>query len=775
MGAGPRYVPGAVLWHPIEDSNMSLVERIDDDTQSSISRSQFDTGRVFRHHPLVFFIVPLAAIALGVIHFFKAPPTYESSVDILFEPKQATVLSAESYLESNSAAETAIATHIYSLTSPIIVRRALDTLRWPTDTSTLEEVVECLSVELVVDESNVVSLRSRSASPGECQALLDAIVECYSEFLGDVNEDVGKETTDLISQAKDDLMDQLRVHEKRYQSFRQNAPIIWQDGKGVNTHHERQLMVEETRAQLAIQQTELKSRIERMSETLARPNGKRHLYFEALAQADLTRDRSGVAADQVVDRENARVLADELRHVVAEEARLADEFGSGHPDVRAVRVRLKNLRSELASTEIRLSEFTASEEKIDDYVNVYVNRVIDEYRDVTRQIRELDAMFDDEQKLATTLQGYVSQDEALRSDIERTQRLFDAVVARLEEINIVRDQGGDRMHVMAPPGIGTQIAPTLFRSLSLAGAIGVVVAFALAYVLEIFEGAFRSLNEIRDVLGVAVVGVVPRLRTKALPVKRGCESLSPLVVTAHSRVSNASEAVRAVRTSMFFSGMSNEDRVIQVTSPLPGDGKSTLASNLAVAIAQTEKRVLLIDADFRKPTIHSLFGREKYTAVGLAELVRGEADLTDEDVSTDIRNLFVLSCGDRPENPSELLTGPNFVATLEMLRARFDYVILDTPPILVVTDPIAIAARVDAVLMVLRLRRGSRAAACRAREMLKEIDANLIGVVVNAVEPNANFSYGGNYGYGYGYGYGSYGAEQYREANENSPQLLLKK
>ena len=728
---------------------------------------------MIRRHPRVLFLCVLVSTALAVLYYLETPPVYESFVDILIESKQAPVFTTESMMDRQIAKQKHIATHTYSLTSPLIVKRALEGTGPLASFSEADDpvaaVIDNLSIEVVEDESDVVSLKCRSGSQQECLEILTQIVASYRDFLGETSESIGKETADLIGDARDGLLDDIRELETEYRGFQQAAPIVWKDGKGVNTHHERQLQIENARSELAIERAKIKSQLDGALETLSRPNGRKVVFFEAMQElSELDRSNYyGGSPGQVVDRETARVLSEQLFALEGQEAQLTEEFGSGHPDLQAIRRRIRNLKSSLTNVDSSLSATSVADspDKINEYVTVYVQMLDDKLTNINRQMSELGEILEREQELANAMQAFVSQDESLQKDLQRTQDLFDAVVARLDEINIVRDHGGDRMRVMAEPKLGEQVSPSLLKAVALASVLSILSGFGFAFLLDSTEASFRRPDEVREVLQRPIVGMIPQLASKGLSIHEGYESLDPILVTAHRTGSNASEAFRAVRTSLFFSTQGDRHKVIQVTSPLPSDGKSTLAANLAITVAQAGKRVLLIDADFRRPSLHSLFGRPKHSEYGFAEVVVGEADPADEDLVTEIDNLFVMTCGVRPTNPSELLTSPEFESTLEMLRGRYDFVILDSPPLLAVTDPAAIAARVDGVLMALRVRRGSRVSAIRANEVLKDVGANLLGVIVNAVDKKSTFSgykNGKKYGYGYGYGY-QYSSEEYRE------------
>jgi capsular exopolysaccharide synthesis family protein len=257
-----------------------------------------------------------------------------------------------------------------------------------------------------------------------------------------------------------------------------------------------------------------------------------------------------------------------------------------------------------------------------------------------------------------------------------------------------------------------------------------------------------------------VVGYIPRLSPQEETLRQieaGTAQLDPLLFSYYQTKSMESEAYRGVRTALYFSTQGEGHKVIQVTSPNPGDGKSTLAANLAVSIAQSGKRTLLIDGDLRKPRVHKVFGIP--AEVGLASVIVGEAEPGDAVQESAVPNLFLLPSGPIPPNPAELLTSQRFKELLALLREQYDFVIVDTPPLLAVTDPSVVAAQVDGVLLTIRRTKNDRPPAERARSILSTLGVNVIGVVINGADKRND---SGGYGYGYGYGYGK--SHYYEEA-----------
>jgi capsular exopolysaccharide synthesis family protein len=225
--------------------------------------------------------------------------------------------------------------------------------------------------------------------------------------------------------------------------------------------------------------------------------------------------------------------------------------------------------------------------------------------------------------------------------------------------------------------------------------------------------------------------------------------------------SPASEAYRSLRTSVLLSTSGRPPRVILVTSGHPGEGKTTTVVNLSVALTQLNARVLTIDSDMRRPRLGTLLKLPANPA-GLSTLLTGQFTLHDVVVPTQVPNLFAIPCGPIPPNPSELLASPSMQRLLKEAAQEFDYVVLDSPPVLHVTDARILAPEVEAVILVAHGGVTPSEAVKHARNHLQQANSNLIGLVLNNVDFNsAGYDYyyryyRRGYGYGrYGYGYGS--------------------
>lgn len=214
------------------------------------------------------------------------------------------------------------------------------------------------------------------------------------------------------------------------------------------------------------------------------------------------------------------------------------------------------------------------------------------------------------------------------------------------------------------------------------------------------------------------------------------------IITINKPKSPISEAYRTLRTNIQFSSIDSKPKTLLITSSSPQEGKTTTAVNLAVSIAQEGKKTVLLDCDLRKPKIHTIF-KISNEAEGLSSILIDEIKTEQGIKETEVPNLYVLSSGKTPSNPSELLSSQRMQQFMEYLKQSFDYIVIDSPPIIAVTDAQIISKYTDACILIVAAGESDRNAVMRAKELLCNVNANLIGVVLNKID----ISRGGYYKY----------------------------
>jgi capsular exopolysaccharide synthesis family protein len=356
--------------------------------------------------------------------------------------------------------------------------------------------------------------------------------------------------------------------------------------------------------------------------------------------------------------------------------------------------------------------------------------------------------YEEQRKQALALNEQLAQYTILQSDWDQTKKLCDILDDRIKELNVTEDAGALNISILevARPA-DKPSAPQKARYLAIALVMGLMLGGGLALLRDWMDQRLRSAEEIAAVLGLPVLGIVPSMSKRVDIVARGQR------VHVDSDSSEA-EAYRTIRTAVFFGAPKNEARKIVVTSPAAGDGKTTLVSNLAIAMAQAGQKTLIVDADFRKPMQQKIF-KLNHKEAGLSNIIAGFMTSEEGIQHSGIEGLDLLLCGSDVPNPSEMLNSDRFAELLEILADKYDRVIVDSPPVMPVTDAQIIAAVCDVTLLVLRAEKSTRNVSRQARDGLLSVGARVLGAVVNDVKKKGRYGYYSGYGYyhsNYGYG-----------------------
>ena len=290
------------------------------------------------------------------------------------------------------------------------------------------------------------------------------------------------------------------------------------------------------------------------------------------------------------------------------------------------------------------------------------------------------------------------------------------------------------------------VSPNTMKNTAMGLAIGLMAALGIIFLLEMLDQTFKKADDLERRAGFPVLASIPvfkgevrdDLTPRARRRKKKSERPSTLamsqnLIAHHDPKAPASEAYRALRTNLHYAGIDREIRSLVVTSPTAADGKTTTAANLAISMAQNGKRVLLVDADLRKPKIHRYFGITNGT--GLTHLLVQDAALSDAVVpAPGIGHLFLVTSGSTPPNPSELISSERMRRLIQEMAAQYDLVILDTPPAAQVTDSVQLAGETDGTLMVVSAGETHIDRTLQAVKALKAVNAKLLGEVLVKTE-----------------------------------------
>ncbi|GJF14873.1 chromosome partitioning protein [Mycolicibacterium cyprinidarum] len=367
--------------------------------------------------------------------------------------------------------------------------------------------------------------------------------------------------------------------------------------------------------------------------------------------------------------------------------------------------------------------------------------------------RELQANVTASAKLDTVLINVaVLDDSPVRArDIANT--LSDEFVAMVRELETPENGASADARVVVEQRASIPLHPVVpktARNIGIGFVLGVAAGFGIAVLRDLLDNTVKDRETIEQITGAGIVG--------SIPLDKGRRQQPAISFDTDN--SSIAEAFRKIRTNLQFLSVDNPPRIIVVTSSMPSEGKSTTAINIALALAEAEHNVVLVDGDMRRPTLHKYL--DLVGPVGFSTVLSGGASLTDALQKTRFPGLTVLTSGAVPPNPSELLGSQSARKLLIELRAQFDYVIVDSTPLLAVTDAAILGAGADGVLVMARFGQTKREQLTHAVEHLANVGAPLLGAVFTLTPTRGNTSY--SYGY-----YGEYSALP-RSSSESSPE-----
>jgi len=386
-------------------------------------------------------------------------------------------------------------------------------------------------------------------------------------------------------------------------------------------------------------------------------------------------------------------------------------------------------------------------------VRRFVDSVRGEYQTALQNETEIRKLVDEQRGMARKLDGQMARYNLLRREVDASRDLYSALSSRLKETQVSASLMLSNISVVDRADVPVKRSgPRTGLNLLIGCLVGLVGGVSLAFLFEYLDTSIRDPREIETMFRVPTLGLVPT--RSALPAHLYGRPLGPgagssgaygaFALVAHQATSSIlAEAFRNLRTSVVYATPDRPPRTMLVTSLQEQDGKTSVSTNCAITLAQLGMGdVLLVDADMRHPDLHGILGVPQ--TPGLSDLLVGGVGVTEVIRPTRIPGLFVIPAGPVPTNPAELLFSPRFTEALAVLGERFAHIVIDTPPMLGVSDTLVLAPRVEGVILVLRHGHTGRDAAQRAVQMLGAVRARLLGVVLNHADVRTT---GGAYQY----------------------------
>jgi succinoglycan biosynthesis transport protein ExoP len=706
------------------------------------------------------FIVTVLAVAVKT---FTATPIYEASSLIVIERQNPNVISIQEVLSGNSNNWEYYQTQYKIIASRVVARDVIKQLDLanspeffsPPDDSVLTQFrgwVKSLITGPIKWFRSLINTGINTGDADQGQGLnageaMDPDQGLVSAFLGRVNVSPIRDSqlVNVGVQAKDPVMAARMANELVKAYIGQNLGTKLTAAKDAVQWLSKRISEERTKVEAA-------------ENALLRYKEKHQIITDFSSDAEqITAQKLATLNEQVVKAESMRVEAetryqqalalddtpdmlDSISEVLSNDlvkeikrmevvlynrmSELSRKYGKNHPQMVAINSELEDLKKRKAVEARRV-----------------VSSLKNEYQLAVAREESLKKALARQKQETLALNKKAVQFGVLKRQAESSRQLYELLVKRFKETSLTEEMKTGNIRVIDRAEVpGYPVKPRKQRNILLAVVVGLFFGIGMAFLLEYLDNTIKLPEEVTDFLRVPYLGPVP-----AFTMDRSLNEMPSRLISVHSPKSTASEAYRGLRTSLLLSSADKKLQVIMVVGAGPFEGKTLTSANLAVTMAQSHQRVLLIDADMRRPDLHKIFQTPHNK--GLSSILAGTDTPEDAIVETSVEGLELLPVGPIPPNPAELIGSKTMERFIAGLKEKYEIIIIDTPPLTAVTDAVALSQYVDGVMLVSRTGITPRRVVKNSIEQLKAVNANILGVVLNGVGKDRYYYSPYYYGY----------------------------
>jgi polysaccharide biosynthesis transport protein len=558
--------------------------------------------------------------------------------------------------------------------------------------------------------SRIMEIRYRSADPQTAQNVVNTLMHTYQENNFKARFESTMQASDWLSKQLVDLQMKVETSQEKLVRYQKEHEILGIDEK----------------------QNITTAKLDELNKVLTSAESERmdkEAFYRLLESGDpdaiaasaggLENQGSGAqAASQLL--EGLRAKQADLKIQVAD---LNTQFGPAYPKLAQLNNQLKEIDAQLQAEMKKIA-----------------SKVRGQYMTALQREGMLREALERQKQEANKLNESAIEYSLLKRDLETNRQLYEGLLEKLKEAGISAGLKSSNFQIVNSARAPTSpVEPNVPRNLGFAFVLGLTSGIGLAVLLESLDNTVRTTEQAQAISGLPPLGMIPlgsktaREGSSSKRLRLASSNETVELITHVRPQSQMAESYRALRTSLLLSHLGAPPKVIMVTSALPQEGKSTTSINCAVVLAQKGVRVLLVDCDLRRPSIHKTLGMGPRT--GLSNVLTGSTTLKQAiAVAPTLPNLDVLPAGTPPPNPAELLASTNMRDVLAELREQYDHIVLDTPPTLSVTDAVVLSPRADAIVLVIRSGSTTKQALRRSRDVLMQVNARLSGVLLNAVD-----------------------------------------
>lgn len=683
-----------------------------------------------RRRWLLIITVVLSVFGLTALYTFTRKPIYEAEGKLIFNKQSSASLTGVSEqlgeLTGVATGSNPLDTQAEIIRSHPLIQKTIDRLKLT------NEEGEPLSINGFLGNLKVASIRGtdilglsyRDTNPEEAQAVVNELMRAYLENNVQTNRSQASAARQFLSEELPNVEKQVIAAELALRQFKEKYKVVMLE--------EEAKQGVERLYQISNQITLLRARlVDAQSRSVALQNRLALNPEQATALSTLSQSR---AVQQVLSE--YQKVQDQL---AVERSRLTDE----HPLVinllnkeQALKAQLEERVLQTLGTsqpipdqDLQMGELKQS--LTDNLVQLEVERL-----GLENQVNVLTRAFTEDESRLRSIPRLEQQQLQLQRELQSARSIYEQMLARFREVQVVENQNVGNARIISEALLPHRsVSPRIALNLALGGFLGIILAFGSALLLDTIDKSVKTAEEAERLLGYPLLGAIPKLQRD----ESGDEL--PLLNSPYSSVNSAFEMLQI---NLGFAISDKELKIIVVSSCLPGEGKSFVAANLAVATAQMGRRVLLIDADMRRPRQHDVWKRPNL--IGLSHILAGQAGLPQSSHETSV-NLDLLTAGTIPPNPAALLESQRMRDLLQQASEDYDCVIVDTPPLRFIADASIIGKMADGLLLVSRPGVVNSDAIRTTRSLLENSQLPVLGMVVNSVSGESSYYYYNNYYY----------------------------
>lgn len=703
----------------------------DTDGRENTETHLLDYFKIIQKRMWICIIVFVVSIVSAVVYTYRTQPLYRTTAKILLEHKELNV-GIKQVMSENKNTVDFYTNQCEVLRSRLVAKKVIDTLDLknhpefslnkttgnpksaesnavnpPAETDLINNFLSRLNVTLMKD-SGILCISYVGHDPDIITTITNTIMQTYIEQDWERRYSVAKEALEWLNKQMKDVKSAVEQSERALQKYKKESNIIGIEptvsGQSGNREDSQHSVVLQKLAELNTTLTNAKT--ERI---------KLEMLYNKLATLKKAKNQEEIihSIPPVMQNSLIQKLKEDYVNAQNEVSLYAHRYGGKHPKIVQLNTELDTMKNNIMREVERLCE-----------------NIIIEYEIARSNEATLATIFEQQKKEVFTQGDKAIQYGVLKREADTNRQMYETLLTRIKETNLTEDLKASDIRVIDNAEVPmSPYKPQRSLNILLGIVMGLFLGVGITFLIEYMDNTIRTQEDVEKYFGTFLLGVVGHIRQKRR------DTRDAQLVTYNLPKNPITESIKRIRTNILFSHPEQPKKVLLVSSATPSEGKTLFTSNLGVVLAQMGKKVLLIDADLRNPSLHKIFRLDESS--GLSDFLINSHNLPGIIKSTQIPNLQIITSGSIPPNPSELLSSPAMVEFLKTAKEEYDWIIIDSPPLLTVTDGSILARIVDGIIFVIRSKKTSITTAQKGACCIAAVRHKMLGVVINDV----NFSH----------------------------------